>query len=128
MLSTIFWRAVFAPGGHIAWAALIGASLIWVKGDKPLHLHKLFDYRFISMYVVVVALHALWDTETPQPFLFGVPILPFALTIASWIILYAVMKRGFEQVMRITREGAAVNKFFLFFPNSSSYSSGIYRY
>lgn len=107
MLGTIFWRAVFAPGGHIAWAALIGAALIWVKGDKPLHLHKLFDYRFVSMYVVVVALHTLWDIESAQPFLLGVPVLPVALTIVSWVILYAVMKRGFQQVIRITREGAA---------------------
>ncbi|MGE4486124.1 MAG: PrsW family intramembrane metalloprotease [Oscillospiraceae bacterium] len=104
MLNTIFWRAVFAPGGHIAWASLTGTALIWVKGDRPLHISLLFDKRFLGMYILVVLMHTMWDTEIPHPLVLGVPVLPVSLTIISWVILFAVIKRGFRQVINIAQD------------------------
>ena len=109
MLGTIFWRAVFAPGGHIAWAALTGAALMLVKSGRPFRLSMLLDLRFLGMYALVIALHASWDVEIPQPIAFGIPVLPVVLTIASWIILYAMMKRGFKQVILASAENKQEN-------------------
>jgi RsiW-degrading membrane proteinase PrsW (M82 family) len=101
MLNTIFWRALFTPGGHIAWAALTGATFIMVKGERKFKLSMLLDPRFLGMYALVIVLHALWDTEIIQLVIFNIPIVPVTLTVISWIILFAMMKSGFRQVIRV---------------------------
>lgn len=101
MINTIFWRAIFAPGNHIAWAGLVGAALIEVKGDRPFRLSMLLDLRFLLMYVLVIMLHALWDARFSQLQIYYVPIVPVVLTVLSWIILFAMMKRGFKQAFEI---------------------------
>jgi RsiW-degrading membrane proteinase PrsW (M82 family) len=98
MLRTIFWRAVFAPGNHIVWAGMTGAAFIAVKKDRKFRLPMLLNAKFIGMYVLVILFHALWDTRLSQFSFYGIPILPAALTAVSWVIIFAVIKRGFRQV------------------------------
>jgi len=83
MIKTIFWRAILAPGGHIAWAGLMGAGVMLVKGDNKLRLRTLFRIRFIGIYILAVLLHTLWDSQIPQPFLPAVPLYPIILTVIS---------------------------------------------
>lgn len=104
MLSTIFWRALFTPGGHVAWAALTGSVLILIKGERRMSYKMLLDPRFIGMYLLVIGLHALWDMESVQLTLYNIPLVPVTLTIISWVILFAMMKLGFKQVLRVTGE------------------------
>lgn len=104
MLQTIFWRAIMAPGGHVAWGALTGAAFVWVKGDHPVKIRTFFKLRFLGMYALVILLHSLWDTEIPQAFLFGIPLLPIALILISWIFLFIMMKIGVKQVVRNSDE------------------------
>ena len=101
MLSTIFWRALFTPGGHIAWAALTGSMLILVKGERVFRVRMLLDPRFLGMFALVIALHALWDTEALQLAVLNIPVMPVALTVISWVILFWMMKLGFNQVIRV---------------------------
>ena len=103
MLNTIFWRAILTPGGHIAWAALTGSVLILVKGDRIFRLSKLFDLRFIGIYAVVIVLHALWNSESIQFYVFNIPIGLIVLTLVSWIMLFSLMKLGFNQVIRVVQ-------------------------
>ncbi|MPN10952.1 hypothetical protein SDC9_158250 [bioreactor metagenome] len=100
MLGTIFWRAVFAPGNHIAWAALMGAAFLWVKGNRPFHLSMLLNLKFLGMYAFVILMHALWDLPIAQPVIVMVPLLPVLLTVLSWAMLLAMMRLGFLQVYR----------------------------
>ncbi|WP_194793076.1 PrsW family intramembrane metalloprotease [Raineyella fluvialis] len=51
-------RGVFAPACHLAWTGLLGASL-WNFRTRPVGRALL---GFVATYVVVVLLHALWDT------------------------------------------------------------------
>ena len=104
MLNTIFWRALFTPGGHIAWAALTGATLILVKGERPFKMTMLLDPRFLGMYILVIVLHALWDTASIQLIVYNIPVVPVTLTIVSWVILFAMMKLGFKQVFLIYQD------------------------
>ncbi|WP_073079954.1 PrsW family intramembrane metalloprotease [Sporobacter termitidis] len=105
MLNTIFWRALFTPGGHIAWAALTGAMFILVKGERTFNMKMLLDSRFLGMYALVIVLHALWDTESIQLVAYNIPVVPVALTVVSWVILFAMMKIGFRQVFRVVKGG-----------------------
>ncbi len=99
MLATVFWRALFTPGGHIAWAALTGATLIIVKGDRPFKMKMLLDPKFLGMFALVIVLHALWDYDAIQLVVYNIPVTPVVLTIISWIIMFALMKRGFRQAV-----------------------------
>jgi hypothetical protein len=53
------------------------------------------------MFALVIALHALWDTEAAQLIVYNIPVMPVALTVVSWLILFWMMKRGFYQVIRV---------------------------
>ncbi|AWB46389.1 PrsW family intramembrane metalloprotease [Paenibacillus sp. CAA11] len=102
MYTTIFWRGVLAPGGHIVWAALSGAALCMVKGDQPFAWSMLKDLRFLRMFGIVALLHALWDmpwfTSTEIPF------LQLLLMLISWVIAFAVMGAGLKEISNLKRE------------------------
>lgn len=96
MYSTIMWRGVLAPGGHIVWAALSGAAVCMVKGAKSFAWSMLKDIRFLRIFVIVVVLHALWDSPW-----FAEESIPFAqllFTFISWIIAFGVMNLGLKQI------------------------------
>jgi RsiW-degrading membrane proteinase PrsW (M82 family) len=107
MLNTIFWRALFTPGGHIAWAALTGGMLILIKGERRMKAAMLLDPRFLGMYALVIVLHALWDTGSIQLVVYNIPVAPVALTVISWAFLFAMIKMGINQVLRVTGPGQA---------------------
>ena len=98
MMSTIFWRAILAPGGHIAWAALTGAAVMMVKESGKFRLSRLFHYRFLWIFILVILLHILWDTDIPQPLLPDFPIYPVLLTVISWVILFRMIRKGIYEV------------------------------
>lgn len=98
MLHTIFWRAILAPGGHIAWAGLMGAAVMMVKSREHFRVINLFNIKFIAIFAFVILLHTLWDIDFPQPFLAGIPIYPIILTIISWIAILWMIKKGVRQV------------------------------
>lgn len=104
MLQTIFWRAILAPGGHIAWAGLMGAAVILVKKNNVYRFRYLFQIKFLSIYFTVILLHTLWDTNLPQPFLQNIPIYPILYMLISWILLFCIIKKGIKQVSEITKK------------------------
>ena len=72
-----------------------------MKGERTFRLKMLLDPRFIGIYALVIILHALWDTGSIQLVVWNIPVAPVSLTIISWIFLFAMMKRGFKQVIRV---------------------------
>lgn len=99
MYSTLFWRGVLAPGGHIVWAALSAAALCMVKGDRPFAWEMLKDIRFLRMFGIVALLHALWDM--PWFTSSEIPILQLLLTLVSWIIAFAMMGAGLREISNL---------------------------
>ncbi|PLT29833.1 PrsW family intramembrane metalloprotease [Peribacillus deserti] len=91
---TILWRGLFSPGGHIAWAALTGAAICKVKGDQPFTYNMLFKFKFLRIFILVVIMHALWDTPIPGMFPFG----HVFLMAASWIVVFLMIRAGLKQV------------------------------
>ncbi len=65
MMHILFRRGVLAIGGHVVWAAISGFGLIVAKGDQPLQTNHLFSAKFLKFFILVAALHAVWDWSIP---------------------------------------------------------------
>lgn len=65
MMHILFLRGVLAIGGHVVWAAISGFGLIVAKGDQPLQTNHLFSAKFLKFFILVAALHAVWDWSIP---------------------------------------------------------------
>lgn len=94
--STMFWRSILAPGGHVVWAALSGAAFALVKGDKKFDSSMFGDFRFLRILMIVIVLHALWDGI--NWWMAGVPVAKIILTVISWVIMFAFMGTGLKQI------------------------------
>lgn len=97
LYNTIMIRGIFAPGGHVAWAALTGAAFCRVQGDHPFNLRMLFRIKFLRVFILVVVIHALWDTPVQGMFPYG----HIFLMIASWIVVFLLIRAGFKEIGKI---------------------------
>ncbi|EKN64146.1 hypothetical protein BABA_23635 [Neobacillus bataviensis LMG 21833] len=91
---TILWRGLLAPGGHVAWAALTGAAFCRVQGDDPFRLNMLVKIKFLRVFLLVVLMHALWDTPITGMFPFG----QIFLMVASWIVVFLLIRAGLKEI------------------------------
>ncbi len=96
MLNNIALRAILAPGGHVAWAALEGAVLWKIKGDRPFTWSLLSDPRFLRVFVFTVGLHMIWNSPWDPPYYFKY-ILLIAL---AWIAVMSFVADGINQVKK----------------------------
>lgn len=103
MVEVILNRAVLAPGGHVAWAAIEGAALMLAKGAEPLNARHFQSRSFLQLAFIPIILHALWD----MPFTGAIGTLcPYVLTVLGWIVLLALIQSGLGQVNRVDKGGA----------------------
>ncbi|WP_026679451.1 PrsW family intramembrane metalloprotease [Fictibacillus gelatini] len=94
LYNTILLRSVFSPGGHVAWAALTGAAFCRVQGDSKFHLNMLKKAKFVSIFLLVVAMHALWDSPIPGIF----PIGQLVLMVISWVFVFWMIRIGLNEI------------------------------
>ncbi len=94
MLGVIKLRGFLAPGGHVAWAAIEGAALMYVKGFEKLDRSHLNDKRFLLICLIPVLLHGIWDMPINLPY-YSVQI---ALTIAAWLVIIYFINLGLKQI------------------------------
>ncbi len=94
MLGTIKVRGFLAPGGHVAWAAIEGAALMFVKGFDRLDKKHLNDKRFLLICLIPIVLHGIWDMPINLPF-YGVPII---MTVLAWLVIVYFINLGLKQV------------------------------
>ena len=94
MLGIIKLRGFLAPGGHVAWAAIEGAALMFVKGFDRLDKKHLNDKRFLLICLIPIVLHGIWDMPINLPF-YGVPII---MTVLAWLVIIYFINLGLKQV------------------------------
>lgn len=102
MFSTIFLRGLLAPGGHIVWAALSGAAICMVKGQRQWEWSMLKDMRFLRIFLIVSALHAIWNSPLSGA------LFPFSYllnTAVSWTIALAVISIGLKEINTFKQRG-----------------------
>ena len=94
MLYVIKLRGFLAPGGHVAWAAIEGAALMYVKGLEPLDKKHLNDKRFLLMCLIPIVLHGVWDMPINSPYC----IVQITVTILAWLVIIYYINLGLKQV------------------------------
>lgn len=94
LYSTILWRGIFAPGGHVAWAALTGSAFCRVQGENPFNFRMLFKIKFLRVFALVVLIHALWDTPITGMF----PIGQIFLMLCSWVVVFLLIRAGLKEI------------------------------
>nr|CAA9299464.1 hypothetical protein AVDCRST_MAG63-5055 [uncultured Armatimonadetes bacterium] len=94
MFSNITLRGLLAPGGHVAWTALVGAALWKVRGNQPLSMAHLTDIRFLRVFLMSVALHMIWNSNLPSPFF----IRHIILVGLAWLVILLFVQDGLKQV------------------------------
>lgn len=99
MMDVIFLRGFLTPGGHVVWAAISGAGLVMASkalgGDMSISV--LTNQKFLRLFVIVVLLHALWDSPLAS---IGqeVYLIPIALTLAAWVVVMILINMGLAEV------------------------------
>ncbi len=97
---SILLRGVLAPGGHVAWAALEGAALWKVKGDRPFDWSMVTDIRFLRVLGLAMVLHTVWDLPIlglPLPTLVYLPLLG-VLSVIAWLAILSFLQDGLAQI------------------------------
>lgn len=98
--NTIFLRAVLAPGGHVAWAAISGAAFVIAAKLKGIIDTSLFtEAKFLRLFAIPVVLHCLWDSPLAM---WINEIFPFAgyisLIVIVWIVVLILINMGLAEV------------------------------
>ena len=94
MLSIIKLRGFLAPGGHVAWAAIEGAALMYVKGFEKLDRKHLNDKRFLLICLIPAVLHGIWDMPINSPYY----LVQITMTILAWLVIIYFINLGLKQV------------------------------
>lgn len=94
MLEIIKIRGFLAPGGHVAWASIEGAALMYVKGLDKLDKSHLNDKRFLLMCLIPILLHGIWDMPINAPY----AIVQIAVTVIAWMVIIYYINLGLKQI------------------------------
>ena len=98
--NTIFLRAVLAPGGHVAWAAISGAAfVITAKSTGVIDMSVFSNSKFLKLFAIPVVLHCLWDSPLSE---WINNIFPFggyiALIVLVWTVVMILINMGLAEV------------------------------
>jgi RsiW-degrading membrane proteinase PrsW (M82 family) len=95
MLHSITSRGILCVcGGHVLWCALTGGALWRVRGDKKFEWTMLQDMRFLRVYGLAAAMHAVWDSPLELPLY----LKYIALGFVAWIAILSFIQLGLKQV------------------------------
>ncbi|AZU60746.1 PrsW family intramembrane metalloprotease [Neobacillus mesonae] len=94
LYATILWRSILAPGGHVAWAALTGAAFCLVQKNMDFDSKMLLNPKFTRIFIIVVLMHALWDTPISGISL----IVQIVLMILSWVMVFRMIQIGLKEI------------------------------
>lgn len=98
--NTIFLRAVLAPGGHVAWAAISGAAFVIAAKQKGvIDTSLLTETKFLRLFFIPVILHCLWDSPLSG---WINEVFPFAgyiaLILVVWMVVLILINMGLTEV------------------------------
>lgn len=90
-------RNLLASGGHVVWAAISGAGLLYAMRREPLSTAVFGRKAFWGAFLLPVALHVLWDLPIGRSWWQAV-FRCMGLTLAAWCVAAWFIRRGLEEV------------------------------
>lgn len=96
MAGNIALRGMLSPFGHVVWTAVTAGAVWRVKGAAKFKFAMLADRRCLAPILVMVALHATWNSPLPAmfPFLLGY----FVLGAMAWLVAIGMLLGGVREV------------------------------
>ncbi len=94
MTTTILFRGLLSPLGHIVWTAMCGGTLWKVKGDQLFRFRMLLDGRFLRVLGIAIVLHMVWNSPFQIPFLGKYLVLG----LVAWVIVLALVSEGLREL------------------------------
>ena len=95
IIESIFLRGFLSAGGHVVWAAMSGAAIMFAKGEGELTMQAFGKKEFWRLFPVPIVLHAVWD----MPFS-TIPVLVLLIVIA-WVFILALIRSGMSEINRL---------------------------
>ena len=93
----IVLRGILAPVGHVAYSAIAVGAMWRIRGGRPFSLPMLWDFRFVSLFVIAVALHFFWNS--PLLVCDGIPWAKVAIVAGvEWVVLGIMIFLGLRQI------------------------------
>jgi RsiW-degrading membrane proteinase PrsW (M82 family) len=92
VIKTRAWLSIL--GGHVLWAAIVGAALWKVRGDRRFDWNMVTDLRFLRVLGLAVAMHAIWDCNFEPPLYLKEIVLGFVV----WVVILSFVQDGLKQV------------------------------
>jgi hypothetical protein len=65
-----------------------------VQGDKKFNLNMMFKPKFAVIFVLVVTMHALWDSPIKGMF----PVGQIILMTSSWVLVFIMIRKGLKEI------------------------------
>ena len=96
-ISVLALRNFLAPGGHVVWAAISGAGLLFAARREPLSADMFRRKPFLVAFLVSVVLHVLWDMPFFESEWWTICHMLF-LTLFAWCVVAWFIRRGLEEV------------------------------
>src|SRR5699024_6347815 len=89
MMNVIFTRGWMSIGTHVAWSAIAGAAVVYVKRNEPLKGDHILHADFLKLFAVSIVLHAVWDM--PLEALHNFYFIFIVLIIVAWIFIFSLI-------------------------------------
>jgi RsiW-degrading membrane proteinase PrsW (M82 family) len=103
MLHSITTRGLLCIcGGHVLWCSLTGAALWRVRGERKFDWAMLTDPRFLRIYGLCAAMHAIWDSPLSEMWNLKFIVLGFVV----WVAILSFIQMGLKQVREAQATGA----------------------
>lgn len=94
---TLLFRALLYPlGGHALLSAMVGAGLWRVKGERRFDWAMLKEARFLRLFAIAVALHALWNL--PDADGEWTPWKQLGVGFVAWLIILSLVQAGLKEI------------------------------
>ncbi len=94
MLDNITTRGLLSPLGHIPWSAIAAAAYWAARRETSGFLETVKHPRFLRMFAIPVALHAVWDFGEGGPFFIKYLVLGFI----AWVVVLSLVQTGLRDI------------------------------
>jgi RsiW-degrading membrane proteinase PrsW (M82 family) len=100
MGETLLLRGLLSVGGHVVWTGIAGAALMLAQSTAlpTPSLKGLAWSRFLPLFAVAIALHAIWDFAcfvVDDEYILDLSLV--VLIVVAWIVVVRVINSGLRQ-------------------------------